>query len=480
MIVCVLGIVTIFAFTHFSYLWTAWQTGRLPVMTWGFFHYELNARYFAELGYTDLYACAHEADAEGNKLAQPDIKLRDLRTYEEVLPDQYYRCPRERFSEDRWRAFVRDTVELWHEPMWLFGTPFFENPTLYWNSITFDKGYNAPPPLVVLTQWSLQATDWMGEWQRGVLTLIDAGFLVAAFYVCKRVFGWRAMCASLAALFLYWGVREMVLGSLWQQVWFASILFMLACVRQKRWGEAGFWLGFAAMTRVFPVFFAIPFIMRWVQLSAAHNMEERRHLDRLFVVFAVTCATFAGIGLLAGRGFEAWPLFFEKMLLHSRYIGAEYFNVGWKNVVAILLAPNASELVRLELVERWNWLISLPALLVTGWMVYRYRYTSLMHWMLLTLPLLLLWVVISPYYLITVALIPLLLLAEPQEVSTQYRLPLLYGLAVYLLLTEASVEYSHVAYVQPIFLHLLTQGGLLMYLVVLTCAIPKRAVEVKT
>ncbi len=73
-------------------------------------HYYLGARYFPELGYTDLYAAmlAAEVESEGTTVVRRarDLASGEMTTAAEVLAHGLE--VRERFAPDRWRDFRRD------------------------------------------------------------------------------------------------------------------------------------------------------------------------------------------------------------------------------------------------------------------------------------------------------------------------------------------------------------------------------------
>ncbi|HUH01861.1 MAG TPA: hypothetical protein VML75_07680, partial [Kofleriaceae bacterium] len=78
-------------------------------------YYYLNSKYFAELGYFELYPAMLIADAEGERQLRKVDEYRDLHTYD-VVPraratEQAARI-RARFSPARWTAFRADVAAL--------------------------------------------------------------------------------------------------------------------------------------------------------------------------------------------------------------------------------------------------------------------------------------------------------------------------------------------------------------------------------
>ena len=62
--------------------------------TWGVFHYYLGAKYFSELGYSNLYPCVLEADAESGGHWKYVVGARDMETYRLVPRNSLPPCPR--------------------------------------------------------------------------------------------------------------------------------------------------------------------------------------------------------------------------------------------------------------------------------------------------------------------------------------------------------------------------------------------------
>ena len=98
-----------------------------------FFTTTSERRYFNEIGPFDLYACAIAADRDTTQIWSAATPVRDLHTYA-LVPVNSLVCPRERFTPQRWAAFLRDFS-------WIIGTARPDE----WALALTDKGYNATP-----------------------------------------------------------------------------------------------------------------------------------------------------------------------------------------------------------------------------------------------------------------------------------------------------------------------------------------------
>ena len=69
--------------------------------TWSHYHYYLGAKYFTELGYTDLYDQAIAVDGEGERRFAAIKWVRNLRTYDREPMNYGNRVRSESWSDDR-------------------------------------------------------------------------------------------------------------------------------------------------------------------------------------------------------------------------------------------------------------------------------------------------------------------------------------------------------------------------------------------
>lgn len=394
--------------THYSFVEVARFVGRAPVFVWGVFHYSLNAKYFPELQYTHLYDCAVEAQREIGKPYIVTETVRDLVTYELVEVQQARPCPRERFREDRWRQFVADVDGFRRE---IDAYPLTEERKhTYWAGIIMDKGYNAPPTHVVISQILVRISEAFGAWGYAFLASIDIVGALLAIVVVWRAFGRKAVYWGLLVTFMFWGTAGHLVGHFLQHIWLAALVCMLAALKRERWVVAGGCLAFAVTTRVFPVVFILPFAWRLAIVFQQKESKECANLTRIMISFVGCSTIFVGLGLFSGLGAEGWQLFFEKMRMHSAYLTGELFDTGWKTLITGFLPAENSDFARIAAFGSYVTLIMGGAFGLSLLLLYRHRFAGLPTLLLLCLPMTYLLVVVSPFYWLMYALIPLLVL----------------------------------------------------------------------
>lgn len=263
---------------------------------WDQYHYFVGSKYFDELGYDALYRCSAVALAEGGATV---TAIRDLGASNALVPAApALAAPGEcirRFTPGRWAAFVAD-VRFFHRAAGPQGATLLQ-----------DHGYN-PPPAWTLVGGSLAglrpaSTGWLQA-----LAALDLVLVAGAFGALWWGFGWRT--ASLAAV--VWGCQSLSIfywtgGAFLRQDWFFLLLLAAALARRRRFAGAGAALGAAAMLRVFPVLFALGWLVAAGHRRLRAGRSGRTHL-RLIAGFAASCATLFVAGGV-GVGWEAYPAF---------------------------------------------------------------------------------------------------------------------------------------------------------------------------
>ena len=107
------------------------------------FHYFIGAKYFPELGYRDLYACAAVAEAESGFPQRVRLRAQRDLTTNRIEPGahalaQGAACP-DRFGAPRWAAFRHDVA-------------YFANARTVpeWHRVLKDHGFNATPTWIAV------------------------------------------------------------------------------------------------------------------------------------------------------------------------------------------------------------------------------------------------------------------------------------------------------------------------------------------
>jgi hypothetical protein len=286
-----------------------WNLGRFNFPMFGHpsetYHYYVGAKYFRELGYTNLYRCTALADAEAGRGAEVAARwARDLGTNRLVPAAELLRDPalcKARFTPERWRSFRRDVA-------------FFRDrlPVARWQRTQVDHGYNATPAWGLVGGLLAQSGP-ATERRILLLQLLDPLLLAATGLAIARTFGWRALCVVL----LYWGTNHpaqygWIGGSYLRQLELAALLVGICCLRRARSGAAGALLAGAALVRVFPAvaFAGVALRALWGALAARRLALSREH--RRFALAALaTAALVVPLSGVAAGGLGAWPAFAE-------------------------------------------------------------------------------------------------------------------------------------------------------------------------
>ncbi|MCI0575723.1 MAG: hypothetical protein L0331_05885 [Chloroflexi bacterium] len=297
--------------------------GSRPTQTWNVFHYYLNSRYFAELGYTDLYSCA----VERRSLHFAGV-ARDLETYEWVPAIDLATCPHEAFTAARSSEFNSDLAWLIYQ-----GLPA---------NATLDKGLNTSPlwlffgELLANSVAIGSAGFWLVVWLDVILLALALGL----------VWWSRGLeTAALAATFIlgWYGSIGVIFGNWLQWPWLALTLAGAALWHKRRWPAAGLALGLAAGLSVFPAFLLAWPLLNW------------RRVDRRFW-FGLTLAALYTLvlGSLTSRGLAVWPEWIGKIVQQSLAITTEPLNIGLDNLLyGLANRQNAADYYQVFVTGQW-------------------------------------------------------------------------------------------------------------------------------
>lgn len=283
--------------------------GHTQVHHWEQFHYALGAKYFPELGYDGLYAASIAAQLATYPDERPQPIIRDLRT-NEVVPTEapesvaHREEVKERFSPERWHAFVRD------HRFFLDG-----NNRGYLFSIRKDHGFN-PPPSWTFVARIFSTLPTFDARSTGTLANLDIVLLVALFVVVFRTYKSRLACLALILFGInYAGRYYWVGGAFLREDWLAAVVIGICMLEQKRYRWAGVLFGYATMVRIFPVLFLFgPGILA---LRALMRRELPRWAIDLGIGFVLAVVLGLGAGSLTGRGPAAWSDFAQAISLHK-------------------------------------------------------------------------------------------------------------------------------------------------------------------
>ncbi len=294
---------------------------------WDFYHYFVGTKYADDVGYMELYATTWVADEAGGLVYDnPEHRLRDLRTSEFVDVSTVAArrdALRGRLTPARFEALVADV-----------GWFTRQLPPDRWSLLLMDKGYNGTPAwsfvLGGLFTRHLSVEDAPSRW---LMLLLDPALIVGTLLAVAWAFDRRA--ALLMTVFIgthylmSWGHMK---GALLRTD-FAMCTVLAACfVKKERYRVAGALLGWAVLSRIFPVVFLLGPLSRLVAVGVSERRFDRR-LVELFVACGVTIAlvTLGSIAYFGGLGpWEAWA---TKILQH--YSDFSHWQMGYTTLVDV-------------------------------------------------------------------------------------------------------------------------------------------------
>jgi hypothetical protein len=332
----VMAVVAVAAYPNFGKL-----HGRSGIHHWEQFHYFLGSKYFPEVRYDGLYVASITAERELGLGLRSQSHIRDLRT-NEVVPTaglaDHRREVKERFSPERWRAFVEDTR--------YFVTA---NNYDYLTKIRRDHGYN-PTPTWTFTARLFSRFLSASDGSLTALAWIDPLLLSLMFWMIFRTYGSRVGCLALIVFGLGYSWRfDWVGGAFLRQDWLAALGLAVCLIRRERFALAGSLIAYAAMVRVFPAGFLLgPAV---VALKDVIGRRPSRWFWKLAAGFAVGIVLCLVAGAMTGVGFDAWPQFVENLEKHHGTWLTN--NVGLKNLLLYDRATMQREDVRWNLPEPW-------------------------------------------------------------------------------------------------------------------------------
>jgi hypothetical protein len=304
--------------------------------------YYPTAKYFPQLGYTDIYladmaAFREEADANLDSINQ--LPMRDLSTLHMGTvgeKEEQVAAVRARFSPERWQAYKRDATyfrEVMGTPLYLAGM--------------HDMGGNATPVWMSIAYLLFNNLD-PGEGAFAVTGLIDLVLLLITFALIGRCFGLRTMLVA-AVIF---GANDFIMyGTNWagatlRHDWLACLGLAACALKRDHLLLGGALLGYATMIRAFPgltfVAVGLPALWRIVEQWRAAGAfpgwrrlyEQNRSTVRILLGGAATMALLFAFSA-AILPLRAWGDWLHKVGLlssepHHSSFGLRSLIAGWQ------------------------------------------------------------------------------------------------------------------------------------------------------
>jgi hypothetical protein len=281
------------------------------------YHYLLGAKYYAELGYDQLYVCTAQATSRARVPDSTDA--RDLRNDRSVRVRDLRDEPscRARFSPARWEEFQSDL------------DVFLDIEAYTVRRVVRDRGYNGAP-LQAFIAGSIANAIPLDYATLSLVTLFDVFSLCLMLAVLCQAFGWRIglLCALL--FFTEYVDRFLIIGgSFMRYQWLAALGLGIAWLKEERYGRAGAALAVASALNVFPVLFAGAMVVK-----AAVDLVRRRGLSRpqkrFFGGALGAGALCLALGAAHAGGLDNYVQFAEAMRVHNAAGRVPGFGVGIK------------------------------------------------------------------------------------------------------------------------------------------------------
>jgi hypothetical protein len=294
---------------------------------WDFYHYYVGTKYAREIGYMDLYAATLVADeAGGLRYDNPEHRLRDLRTSEfidvsEVLAERD--AIKARLSPERFRELVGDIS--WFKS---------QLPRDRWSLLLMDKGYNGTPAwsFVVggLFTTHLSVESPPSRWS---MLLLDPLLILATLLCVAWAFDVRAALLMMVFIgthyLMSWGHMK---GALLRTD-FALCTVLAACSMKKgHYRVSGALLGWAVLSRVFPVVFLLGPLARFASIGLSERRIDRPLLG-FFIACGATIAFFVLGSILYFGGVQPWAEWAEKILQH--YSDFSHWQIGYQTLMEV-------------------------------------------------------------------------------------------------------------------------------------------------
>ncbi|MEQ1503179.1 MAG: hypothetical protein ABMB14_13160 [Myxococcota bacterium] len=224
-------------------------------------HYYVNAKYFDELGYLDLYPAILLVDQEngGPFYDQGPVYMAQDETGHHLVPIAQGiargREVRARFSDAEWAAFEHDVLYLQRtvgcrEKSRKTGKCVREIDDELWRQLINDHGFNGT------TAWTLIArpfAEWVPVEYVKWLGFLDVGLLVGALGLVTWAYGGTTALWTVLFLAITYSTRWPYLSWVFLRYdWIALLLAATALLRKGHPALAGVVTGWSATLRLFP------------------------------------------------------------------------------------------------------------------------------------------------------------------------------------------------------------------------------------
>ncbi|MBT3220005.1 MAG: hypothetical protein HN348_13025 [Proteobacteria bacterium] len=284
----------------------------VQVDSYDLIHYYLNAKYFDELGYYDLYPACMLADHEnagpyfdeGNKYMAQDEAGHSMQPIAHALSRG--KVVRDtNFTEERWEEFEHDLI-------------FFQRKTRdlnakLWRQMIQDHGFNGTPTWVLFAEPI--ATVIPVEYVK-MLGYIDLLLLAGAVVAVGWAYGGTTAMWTALFLLVSYSMRWPTVTWVFLRYDFLFGMILAMCLLKKRkplW--AGIFAGYTGVLRMFPV------MWMWGPFAKGVSGLTRKMVHKRLLVFAggflIAVVAIEGVALVR-YGVEPTVVHFENMMDHNK------------------------------------------------------------------------------------------------------------------------------------------------------------------
>ena len=291
------------------------------VDTYDLIHYYLNAKYFDELGYLDLYPACIVADHENNGpyydegkryMAQDAVHGHQLRPIADALVTGAQ--AKARFTPERWAAFTHDFLYLQRVEKGLTDET--------WRQLIQDHGFNGT------VVWLLEASPLVHVPVESVKLLgwVDVGLLAVAVGVVVWAYGGATGLWVTLFLFVTYSTRwPTFTWALLRYDYVAALLIGMALLKRGKGFAAGLFTAWGAALRFFPAMWLFGPTAKG--LFSLLDRKVHRPVLVLFAGFAVGVAVLQGAATIAYGG-ETVATHFENMEDHNASLNLSSRRIG--------------------------------------------------------------------------------------------------------------------------------------------------------
>ena len=335
--------------------------------TYDLMHYYLNAKYFDELGYYDLYPACMLADVENDGpyfKKQGYLYMAQNHAGHGRMPIEHGiergREVREaKFTAERWAAFEHDFLVLQRT-----GPSMTDK---LWRQMIIDHGYNGTPT------WTVNArplAQLVPVEQIKLLGYLDLGLLVTATCIVAWAYGGTTAAFAWLFLMVTYSVRwPTITWAFLRYDYVAALMIGMAMLKKRHHAVAGLFTAWSATMRFFPAMWLYGPGMKG--LAGLTRKKVHKPLLVLAGSFFVGSAVIEG-GTVALVGGDTVQAHFENMIDHnsseqlsSRRIGLALALPFRGELLPKFIEPERKAAIEAQKPLRYG--IAVLTMLILGW-----------------------------------------------------------------------------------------------------------------